>query len=73
MRGTDGNSAERQHGGWGRNMEQERKESRKEENGTRKPYTKPGFVSEKIYETLALGCGKLPGQGGFCNAAPRRS
>lgn len=54
-------------------MEQERKEAGKEENGTRKPYTKPGFVSEKIYETLALGCGKLPGQGGFCNGAPRRS
>ena len=54
-------------------MEQERKESGKEASGTRKPYTKPGFVSEKIYETLALACSKLPGQGGFCNAAPRRS
>ncbi len=39
----------------------------------RKPYTKPRCTSETIYETLALACGKLPGQGGSCNAAPRRS
>lgn len=65
--------AKTQLGGWEKNMEQERKESRKDENTKRKPYTKPGFVSEKIYETVALACGKLPGQGGFCNGAPRRS
>jgi hypothetical protein len=41
--------------------------------GPKKPYTKPSVVSEPIYETLALACGKLPGQGGICNAAPRRS
>jgi hypothetical protein len=39
----------------------------------KKPYTKPSVVSEPIYETLALACGKLPGQGGICIAAPRRS
>lgn len=39
----------------------------------RKPYQKPSVTSEPIYETLALACGKLPGQGGVCNAAPRRS
>ena len=41
--------------------------------GTRKPYAKPNVTSEPIYETLALACGKLPGQGGLCNASPRRS
>jgi hypothetical protein len=41
--------------------------------GGKKPYAKPSVVSEPIYETLALACGKLPGQGGVCNAAPRRS
>jgi hypothetical protein len=41
--------------------------------GEKKPYTKPSVVSEPIYETLALACGKLPGQGGLCNGAPRRS
>jgi hypothetical protein len=39
----------------------------------KKPYSKPSVQSEPIYETLALACGKLPGQGGVCNAAPRRS
>ena len=39
----------------------------------KKPYVKPRCVSEPIYETLALACGKLPGQGGLCNAAPKRS
>lgn len=41
--------------------------------GQKKPYIKPQCVSEPIYETLALACGKLFGQGGFCNAAPKRS
>jgi hypothetical protein len=39
----------------------------------KRPYVKPNCSSEKIYETLALACGKLPGQGGQCNAASRRS
>jgi len=39
----------------------------------KKPYAKPSVLSEPIYETLALACGKLPGQGGICNGAPRRS
>jgi hypothetical protein len=42
-------------------------------SGGKKRYAKPSVVSEPIYETLALACGKLPGQGGICNAAPRRS
>ena len=41
--------------------------------GEKKPYTKPSVKSEPIYETLALACGKLPGQGSICNGAPRRS
>jgi hypothetical protein len=40
---------------------------------SKKPYVKPRCVSEPIYETLALACGKLPGQGASCHAAPRRS
>jgi hypothetical protein len=43
------------------------------ESGGKKPYKKPSIVSEPIYETLALACGKLPGQGGICIGAPRRS
>jgi hypothetical protein len=39
----------------------------------KRAYVKPQCVSEPIYETLALACGKLAGQGGFCNGASRRS
>ena len=42
-------------------------------DAAKKPYVKPGCVSEPIYETLALACGKLPGQQGICHAVPRRS
>ena len=39
----------------------------------KKAYVKPSCVSEPIYETLALACGKVPGQQGICHAVPRRS
>jgi hypothetical protein len=39
----------------------------------KRPYVKPAIVSEPIYETMALACGKLPGESSFCNAAPKRS
>jgi hypothetical protein len=56
-------------------MKERRNKSRAgEENPAgKKAYVKPRCVSEPIYETLALACGKLPGQGGVCHAAPRRS
>lgn len=41
--------------------------------GGKKIYEKPSVTSEPIYETLALACGKLPGQGASCIGAPRRS
>lgn len=39
----------------------------------RKPYVTPACVSESIFESTALACGKLPGGGGFCNSAPKAS
>jgi hypothetical protein len=39
----------------------------------KRPYAKPSVTSEPIYETLALACLKLPGQGGLCNGSPSRS
>ena len=56
-------------------MEREQRKARVTERpaANKKPYVKPACASEPIYETLALACGKLPGQGGRCNAAPRRS
>ena len=44
----------------------------KEKDG-RKPYVKPACVSEEIFETTALACGKQPGRGGACIGAPRLS
>jgi len=32
----------------------------------KKPYLKPDFRFEKVFETLALVCGKLAGQQGQC-------
>ena len=39
----------------------------------KKPYVKPDCISEPIYETMAMACGKVPGQSNLCNAAPKRS
>ncbi len=39
----------------------------------RKPYVKPQCLSEKIFETTALACGKLPAGGGLCAGAPKAS
>jgi hypothetical protein len=39
----------------------------------KKPYSKPACVSEKIFETTALACGKRAGQGGLCQGSPRTS
>ncbi len=54
-------------------MEEKQQKKSGAKQGQKKLYLKPRCVSEPIYETLALACGKLPGQGGFCNAAPKRS
>jgi hypothetical protein len=43
------------------------------EEGKKKPYSKPACVSEEIFETTALGCGKKYGQGAQCNATPSAS
>ncbi len=31
-------------------------------NQARRPYSKPAFRSESVFETMALACGKLRGQ-----------
>jgi hypothetical protein len=59
----------------GEKMEQSKKQAEQSGGKTagKKPYVKPSCASEPIYETLALACGKMPGQQGICHAAPRRS
>ena len=39
----------------------------------KRPYEAPAIVSEQIFETTALACGKLPAHGGKCNARPKAS
>ena len=39
----------------------------------RRPYKKPAFRHERVFETMALGCGKLGGGGGPCTFAPKVS
>jgi hypothetical protein len=38
----------------------------------KRPYEPPAIESEEIFETTALACGKLPGQGKMCAAAGAR-
>jgi hypothetical protein len=54
---------------------EERRRSRqsKRVEGARQPYEKPACLSEKIFETTALACGKTPGEGGLCIGAPAGS
>ena len=56
-------------------MEQSKKNAERNSgvSAGKKPYVKPSCVSEPIYETLALACGRMPGQQGICHAVPRRS
>jgi hypothetical protein len=39
----------------------------------RKPYEAPRILSEDIFETTALACGKKPNQGGVCMARSKAS
>lgn len=55
------------------NEKQEKRRATTAASGNKKPYVKPRCESEPIYETLALACGKLPGQSAMCNGMPRRS
>ena len=37
-----------------------------QEKQTKKPYTKPAFRFERVFETQALSCGKMIGFAGNC-------
>ncbi len=39
----------------------------------KKPYQKPAFRYERVFETSALSCGKTPGSGGGCIGHPHSS
>ena len=39
----------------------------------KKPYLKPAFRHEKVFETMALACGKISGTQASCRTNRRRS
>jgi hypothetical protein len=39
----------------------------------KKPYVKPSFRYEKVFETTALSCGKTPNSSFQCNTNPKTS
>jgi hypothetical protein len=55
----------------GKNGETNQGEAR--EQRVKRPYEPPMVLSEAIFETTALACGKIPGQSFRCNAKPKLS
>jgi hypothetical protein len=41
--------------------------------GVKKPYRKPGFVHETVFETMALACGKTNPVSGQCKSNRKNS
>lgn len=41
--------------------------------GKKKPYTKPAFQFERVFETQALACGKIHSHGTSCKINPKNS
>ena len=48
------------------------REERGSQRGKRR-YEPPEILSEEIFETTALACGKIAGGGAKCNASPKAS
>lgn len=50
-----------------------RAQAQSEPTRRRKPYQKPAFQFERVFETQALSCGKLPGQSTACKVRHKTS
>jgi hypothetical protein len=53
--------------------DQEREPAAAETEGKKKPYRKPEFVREQLFETMALACGKTNPVIGQCKAVRKNS
>jgi len=51
---------------------EQQRDSRQDEKRKRK-YEPPEILSQQVFETTALACGKLPAQGGVCNTNKKTS
>jgi len=56
----------------GDSLEPEEKQ-RTQEKRTKKPYSKPAFRFERVFETQALSCGKIHSHGTSCKLNPKTS
>jgi hypothetical protein len=61
--------------GWVSKMANEPGKAREESKAKplKKPYIKPGFRYERVFETMALACGKTAGNEGQCHMVLKRS
>jgi hypothetical protein len=50
----------------------ERADERRAQTGKR-PYQKPSFVREQVFETMALACGKVNPTSGLCKFVKKNS
>lgn len=50
-----------------------RKSTTKAAGGVKKPYVKPAFRHEKVFETMALACGKINVTQASCRSSRRVS
>jgi hypothetical protein len=50
--------------------EEREREPRAGQSGKRK-YEPPEIISQEVFETTALACGRRPGQGGRCSPFPK--
>jgi hypothetical protein len=39
----------------------------------KKPYERPSFIREQVFETMALACGKINPSSGPCNSVKKKS
>jgi len=54
-------------------MDMEKSQKPEKKTSSKKTYTKPAFEREKVFETMALACGKITGTGGSCSHNKKNS
>ncbi len=54
-------------------MGKDTKAQGKSSKAAKKPYQKPSFRHEKVFETMALACGKISPTQGSCKALNKKS
>jgi hypothetical protein len=57
----------------GQKMQDQKSNSPATNGHKRKPYTKPAFEYERVFETMALACGKMHSTQGACRMLVKNS